>query len=257
MNMRNPVFSDKAFVKNSTPEVLNNLYGMPSATSVQMGRLTLDDVIVKTLLCFGVLLVAAVVGWSFPGLALVGAGVGFVLGLVNVFKKQVRPGLVLAYAAFQGLFVGGVSAFFESSYSGIVLQAVLATLCVFVTVLVLFANGKVRTSPRLTKMFFVAVVGYGLFCLVNFGLVLFGGLDAPFGLRSANIPGTGVSLGLVIGFLVILLASYSLVMDFEAIKFGVASGVARSYAWRAAFGLLVTMVWLYLELLRFIALLRE
>ena len=224
---------------------LDEMYGAPSATSVDTGRLTYDDVVVKTGIAFAVLLLGAAVGWMSPGLLLVGLVVGLVLGLVNSFKKNPSPVLILAYAGFEGLFIGGISQLFEARYNGIVGQAVLGTLSVFAAVLVGYRSGKLRTSPRLNKIFFMAMIGYLLFSVVNIMLVSFAGQNLRGGM-----------LGLVIGAFAVLLASYSLVMDFEFIAEGVRAGAPAKFAWTAAFGLVVTLVWLYLEILRILSILR-
>ncbi|HYI33288.1 MAG TPA: Bax inhibitor-1/YccA family protein, partial [Glaciibacter sp.] len=160
------------------------------------------------------------------------------------------PGLILAYAGFEGLFVGGISRLFEDFYGGIVVQAVLATLAVVGVTLALFANGNIRASKRATKIFLIAMVGYLVFSLLNFGLVAFGVLDNPYGLRAGW-------LGVAIGLLAVLMAAYSLVLDFDSIQRGVRNGAARIYGWSGAFGIMVTVIWLYVEILRIFAIVRE
>jgi uncharacterized YccA/Bax inhibitor family protein len=226
---------------------LESMYSQPSATSVQTGRMTYDDVVVKTALVFVGVLVGAVVGWLNPVLMLIGAIGGLILGLVNSFKRNPSPVLIMAYGVLEGMFVGGISQVFETRYSGIVGQAVLGTVCVFASVLVGFRSGKLRTSPKMNKIFMIAMGGYLLFSLVNLGLMLFAGQDS---LRQGP-------LGLAIGAFAVLLASYSLVMDFEFIKVGVEQGAPAKLAWTAAFGLVVTLVWLYIEILRILSILRD
>jgi uncharacterized YccA/Bax inhibitor family protein len=234
---------------------LDELYSRPSATPVETDRMSYEDTIVKTVIAFAVLLATAVVGWFVPLLMIPGAIAGFVLALVNIFKKKPSRGLILSYAAAEGLFIGGISMFFSGRYEGIVTQAVLGTLAVVGITLALFASGKVRATPKMTRFFLVAMVGYAAFSLVNFGLMMFGVTDGMFGLRSVEF--LGLPLGAWLGVLVVLLAAYSLVMDFEAIKAGVEAGAPRIYGWQGAFGIMVTVVWLYLEILRLIAILRE
>jgi len=229
----------------SSPQDLEAMYSQPSATSVDTGRMTYDDVVVKTAIVFVAVLAGGFVGWQAPGLMWVGLIGGLVLGLVNAFKRNPSPALIVGYGLFEGVFLGGISQFFDAAYPGIVVQAVLGTLSVFAAVLVGFRSGKLRTSPRLNKIFFIAMGGYLLFSLVNVGLAIFGGTDLRTG-----------GLGLVIGAFAVLLASYSLVMDFEFIKLGVEQGAPAKFAWTAAFGLVVTLVWLYLEILRILAILR-
>jgi uncharacterized YccA/Bax inhibitor family protein len=229
------------------PADLEQLYSSPSANSVDTGRMTYDDVVVKTALVFGAVLVGAAVGWAVPGLMLVGLIGGLVLGLVNSFKKNPSPVLILGYGLLEGVFLGGISHVFNDRYPGIAAQAVLGTLAVFGVVLVAFRSGKVRATPRLNKIFFVAIGGYLVFQLVNLGLIYFAGMDS---LRTGP-------LGLAIGAFAVILASYSLVMDFEFIKAGVDQGVPAKFAWTGAFGLVVTLVWLYIEILRILSILRN
>jgi uncharacterized YccA/Bax inhibitor family protein len=248
-----PAFSPAKRARVSVEE-LDELYGRPSATTAETGRMSYNDVVVKTLITFGVLIAGALVGWAIPVLMIPGLIVGLVLALVNIFKKNPSKGLVLAYAGFQGLFVGGISALFNTMWDGIVTQAIWGTLAVVGVTLFLFLNGKIRSSARATKIFLVAMVGYLVFSLTNFGLMIFGVTDAMFGLRSYEI--FGIPLGFFLGILVVLLAAYSLVLDFESIKAGVESGAPAKFGWRAAFGIVVTVVWLYIEILRLLAILR-
>jgi uncharacterized YccA/Bax inhibitor family protein len=261
--MANPAFSNSPafaagakavnYSKPVSAEELDAMYGRPSATAVDTDRMSYEDTIVKTLIAFSLLVATAVVGWFVPLLMIPGAIAGLVLALVNIFKKQPSRGLILAYAAAQGLFVGGISQFFAAGFGyDIVPQAVFGTLGVVGITLVLFLNGKVRTSPRMTKIFIVGMIGYAVFSLINFGLVAFGATESMFGLRDAN---PIISIGL--GILIVLLAAYSLVMDFENVKTGVERGAPRIFGWQAAFGIMVTVVWLYVEILRLLAIFRE
>jgi len=212
-----------------------------------------------------VLVVGAAVGWfataSNPGLgmgiAIAGALVGFVLGLVNAFKRMPGAGLVLAYAAFEGLFIGAFSIVMEMVFPGIVMQATLATLAVVGVTLALFASGKVRTSPRMTKIVMIAALGYLVFSLVNVGFMIFGGpfSGSAWGMRS-GIEIMGIPLGVIIGVLAVLMAAYMLVMDFEFVQNGARNGAPRKLGWKASFGIVSTVVWIYVEILRIIAILR-
>ncbi|WP_438355019.1 Bax inhibitor-1/YccA family protein [Microbacterium sp. CJ88] len=255
---------------------LEGMYAAPAAGAHQTDRMTVEDTVAKTVGLFAILLVTAAVGWvwTLGGLSpagarsismlpwIIGALGGFVLSLAVIFtsRKKIRPALIFAYAAFEGLFVGGISAFFEFRWSGIVFQATLATLVVVGVTLALFASGKVRASKKATKVFLVAMVGYLVFSLVNVGLMLF---NAPiaggaFGILSQpiGIGGLSIPLGVIIGILVVIMAAYSLVLDFDQIQQGVRNGAPRQYGWLGAFGIMVTVVWLYVEILRILALLR-
>jgi len=238
-----------------TPEQLQYMYDRPAASTVDTDRMSYEDTIVKTLLAFGVLIVGAVAGWNLPPIVwIIGAVVGFVLALVNTFKKKPSPGLILTYAFFEGLFVGGISNFFEYNFTetgGIVAQAVFGTLGVFAVTLLLFLSGKVRATPKATRFFLVAIVGYMAFSLVNLVLMWTGVTQSAFGLMGVTL--FGIPLGVLIGIFVVVMAAYSLILDFDQIKTGVQRGAPKIYAWTAAFGLIVTLVWLYLEILRILA----
>jgi uncharacterized YccA/Bax inhibitor family protein len=239
-----------------TAAQLTELYSVPSATPSDTDRMTYEDTMVKIVVSFVMLLVGAAVGWFIPVLALPAAVVGFVLALVNIFKKKPSPALVLSYAAVEGIFVGGITVFFESRFSGIAVQAVLGTLVVVGVTLALFASGKIRASKKATKVFLIAMVGYGVFSLINFILIATGANSDAFGLRGSFMI-FGIPLGVILGPLVIIMAAYSLVLDFDSIQTGVKRGAPRAYGWTAAFGIMVTVVWLYLEILRLLALLRR
>ncbi|WP_043500577.1 Bax inhibitor-1/YccA family membrane protein [Georgenia sp. SUBG003] len=240
-------------------EDLERAYQRPAAAPADTGRMTYDDVIVKTGLVLGVIVVAAAFNWlvmgASPLLTFGGAIVGLVLGLVNAFKREPSPALIMAYAVAEGLFLGGISAVFEAQWGGIVLQAVLGTTATFVAALFLFKSGTVRVTPKLTRFVLIALVGYALFSLVNVVLMLTGVSTDPWGLRT-GVTLFGIPLGVLLGLFAVGLAAICLIMDFDAIKRGVEAGVPGRYAWAAAFGLAVTLVWLYIEFLRLLAILR-
>lgn len=218
--------------------------------------MTYDDVIVKTLLTVGLLVSTGVVGWMFPALAAVGAIVAFIIGMVAIFKRNPSAVLTLAYAAFEGLAVGGVSSIFEGRYPGIVLQAVIGTLAVLGATLAAFKFGGFRATPAMMKMLLVAMIGYLVYSVINLLLVAFHVVNTPFGVNSMNIPGTSIPIGVVVGLLVVVMAAFNFIVDFTVIEDDVESGAPANQAWYNAFGLMLTIVWLYLELLKLLALLR-
>lgn len=235
---------------------LQDLYNKPSANAGQTGRMSYDDVIIKTVGTLAMVLVGAALGWFIPALMIPGMIVGLVLGLVNSFKKEPSPVLILLYAVFEGMFLGGISMWLEASYGGIVVQAVLGTLSVFAVTLVLFRNAKIRATPKMTRFFIIALAGYALFSVINFFLMVFNVTNSPWGVRSMDIPGTNIPFGLILGFLAIGLAAFSLIVDFTSIEKGIQNGLPAKYSWTAAFGLTVTLVWLYVEILRLLAIMR-
>ena len=238
---------------------LEHLYNQPSAGPADTGRMTYDDVIVKTVLSIGVVLLgAAVPAFLFPAFApvlmIVGLIGGFVLGLVNAFKREPVPGLILAYSALEGMFLGGLTMFLEAMYPNIALQALLGTLTVFGVTLALFKSGKVRATPKAMKFFMIAIISYAAFSLINLGLIMFGVTDSPWGVRGIEI--MGIPLGVLIGVFAIGLAAFSLIIDFTSIEEAVRNGAPERYSWTAAFGLTVTLIWLYVEFIRLLAILR-
>jgi uncharacterized YccA/Bax inhibitor family protein len=245
---------------------LEAMYARPAASGYDTGRMTLRDALNAITATLGlIIVVGAGVGLlptvlglvaGYEGFA-VGVGLatvamvigligGLVTGLVNSFKKKPSAVSTLLYAGFEGMVLGGLSGLMEQVHPGIALQAVLGTLAVAGTVLVLFRLGVLKTSPALTKIFFVAMIAYLVFGLVNIGVMLATGTSLREGV-----------LGLVIGGLAVVMASYSLVMDFEDVQRATNAGVPRNYAWRCAFGLAATLVWMYIEILRIISILRS
>ena len=241
---------------NMSPDQLANMYQQPSATAADTGRMTYASVINRSSLVFGLIAIGAIVGWTVaspmqnPILYFGAVVVGLVTGLINAFKREPSPVLISVYAAAEGVFLGGLSAMFDMRWPGVAFQAVLATLSVFVVVLALYRSGKVRATPKMTRIVLIAMVGYLVFSLVNFVLMITGAVDGAFGLRSGW-------LGIAIGVLAVLLASYSLVMDFTSIEEGVRAGAPERYSWTAAFGLAATMIWLYVEILRILAIFNQ
>ena len=243
-----------------TDNQLQDMYNQPSAGPADTGRMTFDDVIVKTAACLGVLILGAAVTLTVGlGLAsmlmIVGALGGFVLALVNTFKKQPSPALILAYAGLEGLFLGGLTRILDGMFPGVGLQAVIGTLSVFAVTLLLFRSGKVRATPKAMRFFMIAMIGYAVFALVNMVMVWTGAVQSPFGL-STSIQIFGIPLGVFIGILAIGLAAFSLIMDFTSIEAGVRAGAPERFSWTAAFGLTVTLVWLYVEIIRLLSILR-
>jgi len=235
-------------------QVQQSYYG-PAATAAHTGRMTYDDVIMKSALTIGTVVLAAVATWmvvpfeAIMGVMIVGLLVGFVLGLVNAFKKVPSPGLIMGYAVAEGVFLGAISKVFGAAYSGAVMQAVVATFVTFGVCLALYKSRLVKVNARFTRIVVLATIAYAVFCLVNLGVMFFAP-DAfgPWGLRSGL-------LGIGIGLIAVVLASLNLMLDFEFISQGVRNGVDRRYAWSAAFGLTVTLIWLYIEFLRLAAIL--
>ena len=253
-----------------SPEQMAGLeaqYQAPSATNADMRRMTYDDVIIRTAGMFAIILALGALSWSLVtstdegtiglGILAMFAGVigSFVLGLVNSFKREPSAPLILVYAAFEGLMLGGFSGVMEARYEGIVVQAVLATLATFGVMLAAYSFGGFRVQGRFRRVVVVATLGYMIFSLINFALVMTGAATGAWGLRSLTI--MGIPLGVPLGILAVILASFFLAIDFESIENGVRNGLPQRYAWAGAFGLVLTIVWLYVEFLRLLSYFRD
>ena len=220
-------------------------------------RVTMADVIVKTSIIFGICVLFAVVGWNLvqtmPMLAWIGMGGALVLGLVNAFKKQVSPALVIGYAIASGIMLGSISYLYNqiglaNEYEGLVLQAVIGTMTAFGVMLLLFGTGIIKVNGKFMKVMIAAMISYLIIGLASF-------IGAMMGVGGGwGFYGVG-GWGLLLAAAGVLLASFALLIDFEFIRQGVAQGLPERESWRMAFGLLITLVWLYLEILRFLTIL--
>ncbi len=263
--MPSPVFRSKEFKPGATydeqgnavtAEQLQAHFDAPSATSVDTGRMSYEGTIAKTAGIAILVGIAAVPGYMYPNVgAMFGSAlVAFVLSLVIIFKKSPSPVLIALYAIAEGYFLGGLTTYVETQFEvpGAGLQALLATGITFGVCLALYRSGKVRYTPKFRKFMLIGMVSYLVFGLVNLGFMLFGGSDSAWGLRS-DVTIAGIPLGVLIGAFAVLLACMSLIADFDFIENSVKNGAPVAVEWRAAFGLIVTLVWLYVEFLRIIA----
>ncbi|WP_291910850.1 Bax inhibitor-1/YccA family protein [Chitinophaga sp. CB10] len=199
------------------------------------------------------LIAAAVFSWgqfamgtgnAFP-LMIGGALGGFVLALIIIFKKEWAGYLAPAYALTEGLFLGAVSAVYNAQSHGIVMQAVGLTFGVFIAMLILYRVGVIRATERFKSIIITATLGIGIFYLVAMVLRMFN-IDMPL------IFGSG-TFGIVFSLIVVAIAALNLILDFDMIEQGVAQGAPKYFEWYASFGLMVTLVWLYLEILRLLS----
>ena len=241
-----------------TSDQLEQMYQAPPAGPIQTGRLTMDDVIVKTFGLFILVVASAGGAWALtrgnPGLLMPfwigGMLVGLVVGLAIAFMRKISVPLIVLYAVVQGAFVGAFSQVMEQRYPGIVVTAVVATLCTFAGMFAGYRFGLVKVTSRSRKIFGMALIGYLLFSLVNVVALLFGWTSGwGFG-------GSG-PLGIAISVLGVGLAAYSLAVDFDDIGNAIRAGLPEKYSWLLAHGLIVSLIWLYLEILRLLARFRD
>ena len=214
--------------------------------------ITIDDVVQKTGICAGLALVAGVLtalaGPAFYWLALPAFIIGFVVSLVVIFKKTVNPALVVVYSVCMGVALGGISGLLNSQFPGIAFQALIGTAGVFVGMLIVYKTGAVKVTPRFTKWLMGAMIGVVVLMLANLVAGLFG---VNLGLRD------GGTLAIIFSLVVIGVAAFSLLLDFDAADQAVRAGAPSKFAWYIAFGLMTTLVWLYIEILRLLSYLRQ
>jgi len=254
MKSSNPVLG-KAFnqPKNMQVDNLEQSYNAPAASSIRTGRMTIEDVVAKTGFLFAILVVVGALAWSAnlgQGALLIGFLGGFVLAMIISFSKSIKPGLVVAYAALEGLALGTLSHFYESLYPGIVSQAVIGTIAAFAGVLFMYRSGRLRATPQFTRAIMGAAIGYFILGFVSI-IASFFGVGKGYGFYGVS------GLGLLLAVAGVALASFFLVLDFDQVEKGVAAGVPEKESWRASFGLMVTIVWIYLEVIRLLSILRN
>lgn len=267
LQSKNPVFTRQdAFGGRTGPaghapsaEQLDQMYAAPAYQgTAARDRMTLDDVVVRTAMTLGTLILVAAATWvvadvpSYPiliGAALVGVGLGFFISL----KHVTNPAVILGYAAVEGVFIGMASkaiTLVVSNFVGqdlgpsMVMQAVLGTLGAAAAMLAVYKLKIIRVTPKFTKFVIGATIGFFVAIMLNFVLSLFG---VGFGASGLG------PIGLVFAVIGAALACFNLLLDFEYISQGIAHGAPEKDSWFAAFGLTVTLVWLYIEILRIIA----
>ena len=230
----------------------------PAADAVDRGTMTFDDVVVKSIMCFGLLLVGATAGWMTGivamGLALVlffaSCAVTLGLALFIQFSKKIRPGAIVTYSLIEGFSLGVISYTFEAYFPGIVISAVLATLVVIGTTLAAFMLGFVRNSSTLTRVAGIGSIAFFFYYFVTFALSVTGLVDMT-AVNNAKI--FGIPLGIIIGVLAVFIGVLCLVRDFDAVKVGVANNVPEKYSWLCTFAIMTDVIWIYLEILKILS----
>lgn len=257
MRTSNPALNDAVF----------RIHDITSSTTM-----TLQGVVLKTAVLLSILVACAGVTWTMAmqgfeaqaeavgvqgiqqapqtiyAYVVGGAIAGFVLALITMFKPTVSPYTSPLYAAAEGVFLGGVSAMFNYAYPGVVVQAVGLTFGTLFALLAAYATGVIKASENFKLGVFAATGGIALFYVVSMVLRLFH-VDVPL-INSAG------PFGIAFSVFVVIIAALNLVLDFDFIENGCAQGAPKYMEWYAGFGLLVTLVWLYLEILRLLVKLR-
>ncbi|MEU9864596.1 Bax inhibitor-1/YccA family protein [Streptomyces sp. NPDC047971] len=255
----NPYAQDAANPYATNPYAQDTQLGAPQQTRGDV--MTIDDVVSRTAMTLGTVVVTAALAWFLLpvdeanlgksyGIAIGAALVAFVLAMVQSFKRKASPALILAYAAFEGVFLGVISATVSTYISpGVVAQAVLGTMAVFAGVLIAYKMRWIRVTRRFYGFVIAAAIGFILLMAVNAIFSLFDGAGDGLGFRSGG-------LGILFGVIGIILGACFLALDFKQVEDGVTYGAPREESWLAAFGLTLTLVWIYLEMLRLLSILQ-
>lgn len=257
------------FTKTSNPVFSKNTFAQSFAGTTQ-GVMTMQGTINKSLLLLAIIIVAASLTWNMAqsgnssafGFMIGGAIAGFIFAMVTIFKKNWAHITAPIYAVCEGLFLGGVSAIAEMALSqrvneygevivsnsgGIVFQAVALTFGVFLIMFLLYRNRIIQPTKKFMMGVVAATGAVALLYIVNFVMGLFG---APLSFLHSPTP-----LGIGISVVVVIIAALNLILDFKNIEDGVAQQAPKQMEWFAAFGLMLTLVWLYIEILRLLMLL--
>jgi uncharacterized YccA/Bax inhibitor family protein len=243
MRTSNPALNDKVFeLGRSTGDVM-----------------TINGTVNRTGILLCLLMFTAIYSWDRaynavnPGELypwLIGSGIaGFVVALITVFKKTAAPITAPIYAAIEGILLGILSAFYEMQFPGLVFQAILLTFGTLFALLMAYRSGIIKATENFKLGVFAATGGIALIYLTTFILSFFG-VSIPY------IHGSG-TIGILFSLFVVVIAALNLVLDFDFIERGAERGAPKYMEWYAAFGLLVTLIWLYIEMLRLLSKLRS
>ena len=246
-----------AIYRSSNPALNDNVF-TESMTGMETETMTISGTVNKTFLLGLIVFGGALFTWyqvENGNMALAqpimigGAILGFITAMVIIFKKTWAGFLAPVYCAFQGVFLGGISAFMEMTYPGIVIQAILLTFTILFSLLLIYRTGVIKVTENFKLMVAAATMGIALVYLVSF-------IGSFFNFNIPMIHSNG-TFGILFSLAVIAIASLNLVVDFDFIERGEEVGAPKYMEWYAAFGLMVTLIWLYLEILRLLAKLRS
>ena len=238
-------------MKSLNPALNENVFRNEASLSSSKS-MTIQGTVNKTALLLVIVIATAAITWNkffngvdVNGLMIIGGIVGLISALITIFKKNFAHITAPIYAASQGLFLGGLSAFFEMKYPGIVIQAIGLTFCTLFSLLAAYKSGVIRATENFKLGVFAATGALGVFYILSFVLSMFG-INIPL-IHSNGIFGIGFSV------FVVVIAALNLVMDFDFIESGERMGAPKHMEWYSAFGLMVTLIWLYIEVLRLLA----
>jgi uncharacterized YccA/Bax inhibitor family protein len=240
-----------ALFESNNPVLKENTFREVSADHAN-GVMTINGTVSKMAFLLLMVMAAAIYSWGVPARGqnvmpfLLGGGIGgFIIAIVIVIKKEWAQYLAPAYALAEGLFLGVISVMYSSLYDGIVLQAVGLTFATFLGMLILYRARVIRATEKFRAIIITATAGIAIFYLLAMGLQMFN-INMPF-LHE------GSTVGIIFSLVVVAVAALNLILDFDMIEQGAAQGAPKYFEWYASFGLLVTLVWLYLEILRLLS----
>ncbi|MFO7789628.1 MAG: Bax inhibitor-1/YccA family protein [Bacteroidota bacterium] len=244
MRTSNPAISQKLFEKSKTMDL--------------PGKMTIKGAINKSFLMLGLILVSGSLTWqaaaggaTWVQGALGGAAItGFILALATIFSPKTAHITAPLYALAQGVVMGAVSQMYNNFYDGIVQQAILLTIAVFLLMLLLYRTGTLKATPKFRRGVFIATGAVAVVYLFHWIAGMFGGSGIPM------INDSGLT-GIVFSLVIVGIAAFNLIIDFDNISRGEEYGAPKRYEWYSAFALMVTLIWLYLEILRLLAKLRR
>ena len=215
-------------------------------------RMTLDGAVNKTgillSLCFG----GAFIGWNIPALIIPAVIIGFILALVTIFRSKEKAGSTAPlYALAQGIFLGGITLMYENAFDGIAIQAIGLTFGILASLLLCYKSGYIKPTENFRLMVGAGIGGIFILYMVSFVMSFFGGGLSLLSPTNGSLMSIGLSFGIV------CFASLSLVLDFDYIEEGAEKGLPKYMEWYGAFSLMITLIWLYLEILRLLAKIRS
>jgi len=234
-------------MRSGNPALTSKIF--KNAVQDGMGQMTIEGTVNKTAMSLLLLMVTASYTWSnpSPGLMMFGMLGGTILAIVTIFKKTWAPYTVSGYALMKGLGLGGLSRVFEMQYPGIVSQAVFLTFSILAALLLAYKMKIIKPTENFKLGVFAATGGIFILYLINFIMSFFGSNMSIMNINNASMFSIGFSV------FVVIIASLNLVLDFDFIEEGAERGAPKYMEWYGAFGLLVTLIWLYLEILRLLA----
>ena len=236
MRTANPALQSDTFRKSLSGSIASD------------GTMTINGVVNKTGLSLLLLIISASITWSNPALSwlgMVGTFAGLILAVVTIFKPTISHLTVPAYAIMQGLFLGLISRVFENQYPGIAVQAIFLTFGTLGSLLLAYMSGLIKATENFKLGIFAATGAIGVLYLINFIMSFFG---TGIGVIHSNS-----TMGIVFSIGVVVIAALNLVLDFDFIEEGAEIGAPKYMEWYATFGLLVTLIWLYIEILRLLS----